>query len=103
MPASEVINALVQKVFSSGANSLLAGVMQTELAERLMILAADQNAAPEVQTLAWEGIARVEAAVGAAAPDTSRHIAEEIALFRRDPKNNVPKLKPSGAPPGPPI
>jgi hypothetical protein len=103
MPASEAVNALVQAAFSSNANSLLAGVIQTELAERLMILAADQNAAPEVQALAWSGVARIESAVAGGTTDTARHITQEIALFRRDPKNNVPRLKPSGAPPGPPI
>ena len=103
MPASEVINAMVQTAFSSNANSLLAGVIQTELAERLMILAVDQNAAPEVEALAWAGVARIESAIGGGTTETTHHIAEEIALFRRDPKNNVPRLKPSGAPPGPPI
>ena len=100
MPASEVVKALVQAAFSSKTSSLLADVIQTELAERLMILAADQNAAPEVQALAWNGVAQVEDAVG---DRTASHINEEIALFRRDPRNNVPRLKPSGAPPGPPI
>lgn len=105
MPASELIQTLIKTAFQSGAqrDDLLSGVMQSELAERLMILAVDQNAVPEVQALGWSGVDAVSKIVGEGQNEIGRHLAQEIAAFKRDPKNNVPKLKPSGAPPGPPI
>ena len=33
----------------------------------------------------------------------SRRLDHEIELFLKDPKQNLPKLKPSGVPPGPPV
>lgn len=97
LTADDVVSALVNVAFGSG-NSDLGNVVQSELADRFMILAADQNATAEARDVGWKGIAAVEGhAQGNAV------LAAQIANFRRDPKANVPRLKPSGAPPGPPI
>jgi hypothetical protein len=101
LAANDAVTSLTTALFPAGSEndkSLLAAVVRTELAERLMILAVDQNATPEVQALGWLGLDAVEHHVA-----HGSRLAVEIENFRRDPKNNVPKLKPSGAPPGPPI
>ena len=73
-----------------------------------MQLAVSDAATGEVQAAAWAGVDEVEKAVAArsaAEPQNAviKRLRQEITLFRRDPKNNVPKLRPSGAPPGPPV
>jgi Met-zincin len=104
---TEVLSALISAAFQAQASDAavtgLAGVIKTEIAERLMVLAADQNATPETQAIAWEGVSQIETRVRNPADPVSLRLAQEIAAFRRDPKNNVPHLRPSGAPPGPPI
>jgi hypothetical protein len=113
--ARDVVSALVNAAFAHPATAAtarepvdLAGIVQTELAERLMRLAVDDNATPEAQAIGWFGVDVFEKAMRAnqgASPGTLAllRVAREIELFRRDPKNNVPKARPSGAPTGPPI
>jgi len=107
--AEEAISTLVKEVFATSVESRpastesLSSVVQNDVADRLMILALDDNATPEIRSEAWAGVngiyARAKLRSGAAASEITRR----IEAFRRDPKQNVPKLKPSGAPPGPPI
>jgi hypothetical protein len=102
----DVLSALVNAAFQPQTNAevaTLAGAIKTEVAERFMVLAADQNATPEAQAIGWQGVSQVEARLKSATDSISTRLAQEIAAFRRDPKNNVPRLRPSGAPPGPPI
>jgi Met-zincin/Domain of unknown function (DUF5117) len=104
-----VVSALVSAAFSetgkTPAERDLSGVVQTEVAERLMVLAANSEAAPEVRAAALAGVREVQSAVkkttarGAAA----EQIDHEIILFLQNPAQNTPKLKSSGAPPGPPV
>ncbi|MBZ5525947.1 MAG: zinc-dependent metalloprotease, partial [Acidobacteriia bacterium] len=107
--AGEIISALVQNTFpaaGSTKNSELSGVVQNELADRLMILAADDNAPPEVSADAWTGVEQIHAKLqGTTTARTAENAAlkRKIEMFLRDPKRNVPKVKPSGAPAGPPI
>ena len=65
-PAS-VVSALVTTAFSDTAKTPaerdLAGVVQTEVAERLMILAANSDATPEVRAAALAGVREVQSAV----------------------------------------
>jgi hypothetical protein len=77
--------------------------VENELADRLMILAADDNATAEVRSEAWVGVNGIYAQVKTNRHPAESNIARQIEAFIRDPKQNVPKLKPSGAPPGPPI
>ena len=116
----EVINILVQNVFGAGTAGLsargsastrlfandLASVVQDELADHLMALAVDDNATPEVKAEAWAGVRSIYARVRQLAANKSAaraNLERKIEAFIRDPKQNAPKTKPSGAPAGPPI
>jgi len=107
-PAS-VVTALVTTAFSGTAKTSaerdLAGVVQTEVAERLMILAANSEATPEVRAAALAGVREVQSAVkkDAARGPVLEQIDHEILLFLQNPEQNTPKLKSSGAPAGPPV
>ena len=103
---STVISQLVSAGFSSTKGPEdLAGVVQTEIAERLMILAADDDATTEVRSAALSGVREVQAAAkkGSAQNATLERLDHEITLFLQNPKQNTPKVKGSGAPPGPPV
>ncbi|HWC16366.1 MAG TPA: zinc-dependent metalloprotease, partial [Terriglobales bacterium] len=111
--SEEVISALVKSAFGTGGesrasasqsrNSDLADVVENELADRLMILAADDSATQEVRSQAWTGVNGIYSQVKSQRSATASNIARKIEAFIRDPKQNTPKLRPSGAPPGPPI
>jgi hypothetical protein len=107
--ATEVVSELVKTTFGPGlpggaeATNRLADVVQNELADRLMILAADDNATAEVRSEAWNAVNTVYSQVKTSRSGNASSIARRIEAFMRDPKQNVPKLKPSGAPAGPPI
>jgi hypothetical protein len=104
-----VVSALVTAAFSDAAKTAterdLAGVVQTEVAERLMVLAANSEATPEVHAVALAGVREVQ---GVAKKKTTHgpaieQLDHEIILFLQNPEQNTPKLKSSGAPPGPPV
>jgi hypothetical protein len=107
----EVISLLVENVFGGaqapGSRRDLADVVRDQLADRLMMLAVDENAPPEIRSEAWSGVneiyTRLHGAAAAGRSSTSIEIERKIAAFRRDPKQNVPRTSPSGAPAGPPI
>ena len=107
-PAS-VVAGLVTAAFSdaakTGAEQDLAGVVQTEVAERLMILAANSEATAEVRAAALAGVREVQGAVkkNAKRGPVMDQIDHEIMLFLQNPEQNTPKLKSSGAPAGPPV
>jgi hypothetical protein len=98
--AAEAINAGIKAAFATEATkaSDLQAVVQNELADRLMVLAADENARPEVRDEAWAGVSAVYDRL-----KRGGALSRRIEAFMRDPKSNTPKLKPSGAPAGPPI
>jgi hypothetical protein len=104
-----VVSALVAAAFSGAAKTPaerdLAGVVQTGVAEQLMVLAANSDATPEVRAAALAGVREVQGAVkkNAARGPVMEQIDHEIMLFLQNPEQNTPKLKPSGAPPGPPV
>jgi hypothetical protein len=104
-----VVSALVGTAFAGAAKTAaerdLAGVVQTDVAERLMILAANAEATPEVRAVALVGVREVQGAIKKSAnrgPAIER-LDHEIILFLQNPEQNTPKLKSSGAPPGPPV
>ncbi|MGZ4818355.1 MAG: zinc-dependent metalloprotease [Terriglobales bacterium] len=104
----EVINELIRASYTAHpANATatgLAGVVQTEVAERLMILAADEQASGEVRALAMRGVRDIQKTIAGPERDPVRErLKTEIQLFLQNPSQNVPKLKPSGAPTGPPV
>jgi hypothetical protein len=104
-----VISALVTSAFSEAAKTPaerdLAGVVQTEVAERLMILAENSEATQEVRAVALAGVREVQSAVkkNATRGPVIEQIDHEIVLFLQNPEQNTPKLRPSGAPAGPPV
>jgi hypothetical protein len=106
--ARDIINALVDvatKDPTPGRGALIRGVVSTEIGERLMRLAVDDAATPETQGNAWAGVREMFTRLGNRT-DTTPTVARlihELDLFIKDPHANVPKLKPSGAPAGPPI
>jgi len=109
LPPGNVVSALVTAAFSdaakTGAEKDLASVVQTEVAERLMVLAANSEATPEVRAVALAGVRQVQSAVKstAAGNPVVQQLDHEIMLFLQNPVQNTPKLKSSGAPAGPPI
>ncbi len=103
---SMVISQLVSTGFpSTRGPEDLSSVVQTEIAERLMILAADDDATAEVRSAALAGVREVQAAAkkGSAQNAALERLDHEIILFLQNPKQNTPKVKGSGAPPGPPV
>jgi hypothetical protein len=103
-----VVSALVHAGFSTDAKTPeekdLAGVVESEIAERLMILASDPEATPEVRAASLAGVNSVNNVLGAAPQSAvARRLKHEIALYLQNPQENTPKLKSSGAPAGPPV
>jgi hypothetical protein len=105
----EVVSTMVRSAFAVPENTPaahdLAGVVQTEIAERLMILSVNPAATPEVQAAALAGVHEAQDAARArmAQDPILARLSHEITLFLQNPKQNTPVLKPSGAPPGPPV
>ncbi len=106
---SSVIAALVSAGFPGSAKTSgqkeLQGVVQTEIAERLMVLAVNPVATPETQSAALAGVHQVQAAVkkNPARSSTLDRLEHEINLYLQSPSQNTPRLKPAGAPAGPPV
>jgi hypothetical protein len=106
---SAVISALVNTAFSNSAKTSaqrdLQGTVQTEVAERLMILAANPEATSEVRAAALAGVREVQDVVEKSPAGTLdlNRIDYEIKLFLENPQQNTPKIKDSGAPMGPQV
>jgi hypothetical protein len=104
-----VVSALLTAAFPGNsrtpAEQDLAGVVQTEFAERLMILAGNSEATPEVRAVALAGVRELQNTIKGRSADNAvmQQLDHEIMLFLQNPAQNTPKLKPSGAPPGPPV
>jgi hypothetical protein len=97
----EVVSALLRAAFPNGGNG--SDVVQSQLAGRLMILSANANATSEVQAAALAGVFDIQKIVHARSDAAGRRLNREIELFLSNPQQNLPKLRPSGAPPGPPV
>ena len=102
-----VISALVNSAFATSARPQrrdLQAVVQTEVADRLMILAANREATPEVRAAALGGVLAIQKAIkNMASTPALQSLDHEIKLFLDNPQHNTPKLKGSGAPAGPPV
>jgi hypothetical protein len=104
-----VVQALLRAGFStspvSESEKDLAGVVQTDIAERLMNLAVNPDATPEVQAIALAGVRDVQNVVQSATgkDPVFQRINQEIKLFLENPQQNTPKPRSSGAPAGPPV
>ncbi|MGH9394143.1 MAG: zinc-dependent metalloprotease [Terriglobales bacterium] len=105
LSASDVIAALLQQAFPAvAASSPLQGVVQTEAAEALMDLAANENAPAEVSAAAWAGFAALQRLL-AAQPRSATviRLQAEAARFARDPRQFAPRREATPAPTGPPV
>jgi hypothetical protein len=105
----DIVSALVHAGFqppaaTRGQNELQAAV-QAEIAEELMALAANDQATAEVQSAALRGVEEMQKELRTRSTQSAsaHRLDREITLFLRDPHQNTPKPKPSGAPPGPPV
>jgi Met-zincin/Domain of unknown function (DUF5117) len=103
-----VISALVTAGFPANmtrpGDADLAGVVRTEVAEQLMVLAANPGATAEVQAVALAGVRDFQNALKTAqSTPAAERLKREIGLFLQNPAQNTPKLKSSGAPAGPPV
>jgi hypothetical protein len=105
----EVVDALIKAAFSeSAANGSkrekdLADAVQTQVAERLMELSANAEASSEVQSAALAGVVEIQKALKLHPDSAAQRLSREIERFLSNPQQNLPNLKTSGAPPGPPV
>jgi hypothetical protein len=101
---ANVVSALVSEGFQDdNAAGQLSSVVQSQIAERLMLLSANATATPEVQSVALGGIFEIQKIVHARSDASSKRLDHEIELFLSNPKDNLPKLTPSSTPSGPPV
>jgi hypothetical protein len=103
---NKVLSNLIKAEFVvSHQPSTLSDVIREDIAERLMILAANSDATAEVRADALAGVSDIRGILesGQLSSPISRQIVHEIKLFLENPQQNTPKLKTSGAPPGPPV
>jgi hypothetical protein len=104
-----VVSALLAAAFSASsrtpAEQDLAGVVESEVVERLMILAANSEATAEVRAVALAGVHEAQNTIKgrSAGNPVMQQLDHEIVLFLQNPAQNTPKLKLSGAPAGPPV
>ncbi|HWG37360.1 MAG TPA: zinc-dependent metalloprotease [Terriglobales bacterium] len=105
LSASDVINALLGQAFpATPVSSPLQGVVQTEVAEALMDLAANENAPAEVRAAAWAGFASLQRMLGTQTKTaTVVRLQQEATRFARDPRQFAPRRQPTPAPTGPPV
>ena len=100
--AIDILHALVGAARPEASNDPLHDVVTTEVVERIILLAADERASTDIRGLALNILDGARKVLSESNTSTSRQLQQEIDNFLRDPKS-VPKLRPSGAPPGPPV
>jgi hypothetical protein len=102
--ANDIVSALVKTAVVAPAHGdPLHDVVEADIAERLMILSQNDEASAGVRAVALSGLQSIRKSLNTFSSVFNAGLSHEIDLFLRDPKNNTPKLKPSGAPPGPPV
>ena len=100
--AIDIVHAVVAAAHPPASTDPLHEVVGTEVVERLILLAADDRAASDIRGLALKVLDGAKKILAESDSPAYRQLQQEIDNFLRDPKN-VPKLRPSGAPPGPPV
>ncbi|HSS99464.1 MAG TPA: zinc-dependent metalloprotease [Terriglobales bacterium] len=99
-----VISRMVLAGFGPVTPNDLSDVVQAEIAERLMILATNSEATPEIQAEALEGVLNIQKVIKTRGSTRMlQRLDREISLFLQNPAQNTPKIKPAGTPPGPPV
>jgi hypothetical protein len=115
LPAfDELLNELMQASWRSsrqvGAEGAIQRRTNTQVLERLMLLAANREAGNDVQAQAFDGIDRLDRWLGGQAAGESdaawrahyAHARWQIARMRRDP-SSLEQIVPLMPPPGSPI
>jgi hypothetical protein len=102
---SDLVQAGWAEPAATEAQLAVAAVTQTEIGERLMLLASDRAASSEVQAAALGALRKFQNALQKQAQPTPSlaRLDHEITLFLENPGQNPPQLPESKAPPGPPI
>jgi hypothetical protein len=101
-----VVSTLVRAAFpgnTAARSAELGEAVQSEIVERLMLLSSEAAATSEVQSAALAGVFDIQKIVRGRSDPAGRRLSREIELFLSNPQQSAPKLKPSGAPPGPPV
>lgn len=103
----DVIAVLIRKVYpvERPETDPITTVLRAEITERLMVLAANTDAPAEIRAAALAGVnkSKVMLHIMAGENPDMVHLQHEVDLFLQNPKENTPKLVPSGAPAGPPV
>ena len=95
--ADDIVDALVKTATAQSGHF----AVTADITERMMVLSQNDTATPVIRAVALYGVEQIRKALQPSVGNAG--LSHEIDLFLRDPKNNTPKLKPSGAPPGPPV
>ena len=104
----EVVSALVQRTWNRGPigprESAVSRAVQSLVVDRLMDLAGDDDAMPEVRDEASEGLRMILGGLGFGSDDAhGRATSEEIRRFLDRPSPTRSRTDPPAAPPGSPI
>jgi hypothetical protein len=104
----DVVNAIVQRTWSAarpadGYGQAIEEAVQSLVVERLMDLAADTQAAPQVRAHASAGLRRIKSLTGAIATAHAAGTREDITRFLSRPADAFKKTDPLPTPAGEPI
>ena len=104
----DVVNAIVQRTWSAakpadGYGQAIQEAVQSLVVQRLMDLAADMQAAPQVRAQASAGLRRIKTLTGAIATANGAGTREDITRFLSRPADAFKKTDPLPTPAGEPI
>ena len=104
----DIVSALVQRTWAAahptdGYGQAIQEAVQSLLVLRLMDLAADAQASPQVRAQASAGLRRIKSLTAAAATAHAAAVREDISRFLSRPADSFKKTEPLPTPPGEPI
>jgi hypothetical protein len=104
----DVVNAIVQRTWSAakpadGYGQAIQEAVQSLVVQRLMDLAADTQAAPQVRAQASAGLRRIKSLTGAVATAHGAGTRDDITRFLSRPADSFKKTDPLPTPAGEPI
>ena len=104
----DIVSALVQRTWSAprpidGYGLAIQEAVQDLVTQRLMDLAADAQASPQVRAEASAGLRRIKSQAGALTTAHAAAAREDITRFLSRPADAFKKTDPLPAPPGEPI
>jgi hypothetical protein len=104
----DIVSALVRHTWSApppsdGYGQAIEEAVQRLLVQRLMDLAADTDASPQVRAHASAGLRRIKSLTGSVATAHAAAVRDDIARFLSRPADTFKKTDPLATPPGEPI